>query len=261
MQRIELKIPGLSIVLLMIALLACLATSCATPEQKPEEITALLAGTYGIRLPGEAGPSRIMHLLLFRDRKAEMITTSPKGKAIFTETGQWDIQPEGSIILLLTGKEGRQYEKPVIIVFVLQEKGLEARAYDRDLWGGGEIVFERQPEIAGIVWYLQEIRYVDGRILRPDDPSQYSLVPGDDGTVVVQADCNQGKGTYILAGTSIAFRNMAYTRAACPPGSYAHQFVRALDAAATCGVVDSHLVIGMEMNSGVMRFVPARVVK
>ena len=261
MQRIAANVPGSSIVLLVITLLACLATGCATTEPKPEEIALLLTGTYGLRLPGDAGPSRVKHLRLSADYKAEMKTISFKGKAAATETGQWAVQPDGSIIVMLTGKEGRQYEKPIIVVFVLQEKGLEAMAYDRDVWGGGEIVFERQPEITGIVWLLQEIRYIDDKVVRPDDPSKYSLALTEDGAVTVQADCNQGAGTYILAGTSISFKNMAYTRAACPPGSRAYQYVRALDTAATCGMDDGHLLIGMGMNSGVMRFVPARVVK
>jgi len=248
-----------SIILLLIALIACLVTGCATPEPKPEEIASLLAGTYGVRLPGETGASRILHLSLSRDHQAVMKTLSHKGSISLTETGQWEVQPDGSIILLLTAKEGRRYDKPVIIVLVLQAKGLEARAYDRDVWGAGEIVFERQPEISGIVWYLQEIRYIDGRIIRPDDPANYSLAPAEDGTVAVRSDCNEGKGNYILSGASISFRNMAFTRAACAAGSYSNQYIRALDAAATCMHEDGYLSISMDMNSGVMRFVRGRI--
>jgi heat shock protein HslJ len=260
-QRIAAGEPRFWALLLMNALLACMAAGCATSAPKPQEIASLLAGTYGTRLPAETGPSRVMHLRLSADYKAELKTVSFKGKAAVTEKGQWEVQPDGSVIVMLTETGGRQYEKPMIVVFVLNRRGLEPINYDRSAWGSGEIVFERQPDIIGIVWHLQEIRYIEDTIVRPYDPSKYSFTLAEDGTVTVQADCNQGKGTYILAGTSISFRNMAFTRAACPPGSHAHQYVRALATAATCGVESGYLLISMEMNSGVMRFAPAQVVK
>jgi heat shock protein HslJ len=198
-----------------------------------------------------------MHLKLSSDRQAEMKTDFHKGGTAIIEAGQWEVQPDGSVMVMLTRRGDREYNKPLVMVFALNQQGLEAVIYDRTAWGGGGVVFERQPEITGVVWHLQEIRYIDDNVLIPDDPSQYTLALEEDGAAMVQADCNQGKGDYILAGSSISFRNMAYTRGACSPGSLSSQYVRGLDTAATCAVYDGYLLIITEMKS-VMKFLPVR---
>ncbi len=109
--------------------------------------------------------------------------------------------------------------------------------------------------ITGIVWQLDQIQYGDDTLLKPDDPARYSLELFPDGKAAVRADCNRGHGTYILSGSSLSLKILAYTRTACPPEPHEDRYKKALDQAASWMLRDLH--IAMALDSGILSFSPA----
>lgn len=65
-------------------------------------------------------------------------------------------------------------------------------------------------------------------LIRPDDPSRYTLRFGTDGKVTGTADCNSLNGSYTLSDKALQFGPLATTRMACPPGSRGEWFVKNL---------------------------------
>jgi len=111
--------------------------------------------------------------------------------------------------------------------------------------------------ITGIVWQLEQIQYGDDTLLKPDDPARYSLELSPDGGVSVGADCNRGHGTFLLDGSRLTLKVLAYTRAACPPESLDDRYRKALDQVATWMLRDGKLHLAMALDTGILSFAPA----
>ena len=76
-------------------------------------------------------------------------------------------------------------------------------------------------------WQLVKFQDSNGTIIKPDDPSKYTMTLDDKGHVAVRFDCNRGSGTWGTASKGeIHFGPMALTRAACPAGSLHDRLVR-----------------------------------
>jgi heat shock protein HslJ len=78
--------------------------------------------------------------------------------------------------------------------------------------------------LAGTSWRLVEFQSSDDAIgvVRPSDPSRFTMSLGTDGRVAMQLDCNRANGTWTATPSgpesgSFAFAALAVTRAACPP--------------------------------------------
>jgi para-nitrobenzyl esterase len=111
--------------------------------------------------------------------------------------------------------------------------------------------------IVGIVWQLDQIQYGDDTLVKPDDPARYTLELTPDGNASVRADCNRGRGTFVLNGSSLSLKILAYTRAACLPESLDDRYRKALDQAASWMLRDGKLHIAMALDSGILSFAPA----
>jgi heat shock protein HslJ len=88
-----------------------------------------------------------------------------------------------------------------------------------------------------------------------DKPENYTLEFKEDGSLLVQADCNRGRGKYSANGKSINLSNIALTRRGCPPGSLDGRFTRGLAAAQNFFFEGDALYIDMQADGGTMRFV------
>ena len=55
-----------------------------------------------------------------------------------------------------------------------------------------------RPTLTGVRWAWQTFQGGDGTIVRPDDPSQYTVEFLPDGTLAIQADCHHATGTYTV---------------------------------------------------------------
>jgi heat shock protein HslJ len=87
-----------------------------------------------------------------------------------------------------------------------------------------------------------------------EDPASYTLAFQEDGTVAIQADCNNAIGSYTVDGQSLTIEVGPMTMAACPPGSKSDDFVKYLGAAATTFFEGGDLFIDLMADGGTMRF-------
>lgn len=90
-----------------------------------------------------------------------------------------------------------------------------------------------------------------------DKPENYTLEFKEDGSLLVQADCNRGRGRYTVNGKSINLSNIALTRRGCPPGSLDGKFTRSLAAAQVYFFDKDALYLDMQADGGTLRFVRA----
>ena len=106
------------------------------------------------------------------------------------------------------------------------------------------------------VWLWQRTAYSDGQTVVCADPSKYTLAFLDRGLYGVQADCNQGSGSYTVDGAQLTLQPGPMTRAACPPGSQDTVFLRDQGQVATYLFDGENLVLNLRMDSGNMIFSP-----
>jgi para-nitrobenzyl esterase len=90
----------------------------------------------------------------------------------------------------------------------------------------------------------------------PADPALYTIQFDVDGSAVLRADCNRGRGTYTSADDgALKIGPAALTRAMCPPGSLDTKYLQQLNAAAHYFFRGDTLYVDLFADSGTMRFV------
>ena len=110
-----------------------------------------------------------------------------------------------------------------------------------------------------IRWELQRIAAGNGATT-PDDPSNYWFQLLPDGTVAIQADCNQGGGAYALAGSSLTFGDLVTTDLACGADSIGEEFARNLGyvvAFTRTTNAGDELVLDLMADGGQLFFAPS----
>jgi heat shock protein HslJ len=129
--------------------------------------------------------------------------------------------------------------------FVVQDYRLVPVAEEK---GGGE------PKITGTVWqWMQTLINNDTRTV-PAKPENYTVRFLENMNIDVKADCNQKGGTYSVDGQKLSIKLTTSRMAACEPGSLEDKFVRDLDAGAVFFFKDGNLYIGLNYDSGTMKF-------
>ncbi len=86
--------------------------------------------------------------------------------------------------------------------------------------------------LAGSSWRLVELQSNDDTIgvVRPRDPSRYTMTLGADGRASLRLDCNRAGGQWRSPTPGeITFTPLAMTRAACPEGSLDTRVARELE--------------------------------
>jgi len=112
--------------------------------------------------------------------------------------------------------------------------------------------------LAGTTWRLLQFEGGDGKILKPDDPSKYTIEFADDGRLAARVDCNRGRGTWKSGGSNqLSFGPMALTRAQCAPGSLHDQIVRQWSNIRSYVIRDGHLFLALMADGGIYEFEPA----
>ena len=91
-----------------------------------------------------------------------------------------------------------------------------------------------------------------------ETPANYVLSFEGDGTVLIQADCNNATGNYTTADGAISITVGPMTRAACPPDSRSDQFVKLLGNAARYSFKDGNLYIDLKADGGTLVFAPVK---
>ncbi len=108
--------------------------------------------------------------------------------------------------------------------------------------------------IVGVEWHFFKFEGGDDSQIFVDDPSRYLLLLNPDGTANVQADCNNGSGSYQLDGSSLTIDIVAVTRALCPPDSLSDDYLRLLGDVVTFVEKDDVLALNLMMDAGNMLF-------
>lgn len=129
--------------------------------------------------------------------------------------------------------------------------------------GGGRMTFDSggpapsagtagQPALAG-QWKWLETSGVDNS-LTVHDPDRYTIEFKPDGTVAIQADCNNAGGAFETDGSSLGIEIGMMTLAECAPGSLYNEFIQQLGAAESYTVRGDTLTIKLATAGGNMQF-------
>jgi para-nitrobenzyl esterase len=113
--------------------------------------------------------------------------------------------------------------------------------------------------LAGTSWQFVKFIGGDGKVLTPDDKSQYTLSFGADGRFNVRFDCNRGFGGWKSPGKNqIEFGAMGLTRAMCPAGSLHDHFVRQWPYVRSYVIRGGNLHLALMADGGIFEFEPLR---
>gem|GEM_PF-1371111 len=110
------------------------------------------------------------------------------------------------------------------------------------------------PALQGVTWVWQGFQGMDGTVVSPPDPADYTLAFLADDRLAVKADCNRGAGTWTVNGAEIDLTIDALTRAACPETSLSPVFVRDVDEVSSFVFRDGRLYLALPVDSGIHEF-------
>ena len=110
------------------------------------------------------------------------------------------------------------------------------------------------PELTGVQWKWAETKYSNDTEAVPPDPSHYTLMLNEDGSIAVRADCNRAGGTWKGEDSCIAITVTHSTMAMCPPESLDSVYLKDLARAAIYFFRDGNLYFDMPYDSGTMKF-------
>lgn len=111
-------------------------------------------------------------------------------------------------------------------------------------------------DLRNTVWQWESLQTPIEKIT-VSNPENYTLEFKEDGSLLVQADCNRGRGRYTVNGKSIALSNIALTRRGCPAGSLDNRFTRSLGGARIYFFENDALYIDMQADGGTLKFIKA----
>ncbi len=114
--------------------------------------------------------------------------------------------------------------------------------------------------LAGTSWQLVKVTGSDGKSVKPDDRSKYTLSFEPDGGVVARIDCNRGHATWKSeAPHQLALGPLALTRMMCPEGSMHDRVAADWGAVRSYAIKDGHLFLALMADGGTYEYeaVPA----
>ncbi len=115
------------------------------------------------------------------------------------------------------------------------------------------------PGLTNVTWELQQIQFNNGTQLVPDPPQNYTATFLEEGELIIQADCNRGRGNFTVEPDKrLNIMVGATTRAACPPGSISDEFLAALGQASGYFFRDGNLFIDLQADTGTIQFAADR---
>ncbi len=117
---------------------------------------------------------------------------------------------------------------------------------------------EAESELTGVTWQWTEFSDPVADAVVVENPEQYTLQFLPEGLIAVQADCNNGSGTYIVdeeGGIDIAVGAM--TLALCPAESLSDQFVQYINDVAAFSFDGADLLLDLPVDGGTLRFAAA----
>ena len=141
-------------------------------------------------------------------------------------------------------------------------QGATSYAFDPDgllLLHGDTGSLRLRPVLTGVLWAWQTFQGGDGTMVRPDDPSQYTVAFLPDGTLAIQADGQPATGTYAVDHSTIDLRIDGETGATSPPGSPTDRFLSDLDQVTSHVFRDGNLYLALPADAGILALAPVPV--
>jgi hypothetical protein len=101
-------------------------------------------GSYQATLPAADSAGRDMTLTLEASGVAELSTDYMNGQPPIIQSGSWQKQEDGSIVVALDQKDGQALANPVTITFWLSQGQLVSTIYDLSLFGSQGLRLQKQ---------------------------------------------------------------------------------------------------------------------
>ena len=95
---------------------------------------------------------------------------------------------------------------------------------------------------------------IGGQTVLAADPARYQINFADAGTMLVQADCNRGRGAYVLAAEGFTPGPISLTKMGCPADSQDRDFLAQLAGAKALLATGDRLRVELGENQGTMHF-------
>ena len=112
--------------------------------------------------------------------------------------------------------------------------------------------------LEGTSWQLVKFTGGDEKVLRPDDPAEYTVAFRAGGELTARIDCNRGQGTWKSPGPSaLELGPLALTRSICPPGSLHDRIVKDWGYVRSFVLKDGHLFLSLMADAGIYELEPA----
>jgi heat shock protein HslJ len=108
--------------------------------------------------------------------------------------------------------------------------------------------------LIGAEWQWLGTRYGNDTEAIPVEPARYRFRLEPNGSLQVQADCNNMRGRYRLEGRAITLEITHSGLAECEAGSLEGVFLRDLSAAAVYFIRDGKLYLDLKYDTGTMEF-------
>jgi heat shock protein HslJ len=247
-------------VALLLLLGALLPTTEATPTPAEPAIPPLVwelvawTGADGAKTEIQ-DPSRYTVQFLPDGQLLAKFDCNQGGGGYTASEGQLELTPMRTTLMLCEpDSQGKTFQ------VILQS----ATSYELDpdgflLLRGDKGELRLRPALTGVLWEWQEFQGSDDTIVRPDDPTHYTVEFLPEPKMAIRADCNRAVGDYAVDGPKIDLRVGGVTRAMCPPGSLMDRFLRDLDQVNSHVFRDGKLYLALPVDTGILEFTPVYV--
>jgi heat shock protein HslJ len=118
----------------------------------------------------------------------------------------------------------------------------------------GEAPRQSLDDLVGVEWRWSRFNDPVAGGLNVSNPEDYTLVLMDDGSVVVESDCNTGTGVYSVDGSNLTVRITKVTSDTCGENSLTTEFVDDLNSSSRFFLQDGNLFVDLRYDSGTMKF-------
>jgi heat shock protein HslJ len=251
--------------------LLCCALPCIPPALlAAQPATAIYRG----EAPTASGPGRRIELRLASNGAMTWLTDYRNNRAPVVSEGRWTAVTLEEIDLLIERTDGKAVASHTIRL-IRQGDTLRTTAASASEFGARGLTLTRAqqalppsaqglgaPTVGGAnpvggVWRWGGLLSATEKI-RVDNPERYTLELQAGGKALVRADCNRGTANWKSDGRGLQIKTGALTKAACPPGSLAGRYLKALEMAAGYRIRGDTLFLDLPGEGGTMTFVRAR---
>lgn len=118
------------------------------------------------------------------------------------------------------------------------------------------LAVETPPTLTATSWLWQQTQMNNDDLFRPAEPGNYHLRFLGDGTLAIQADCNQAQGRYEIEDHRLRIELGPTTLMGCGEASLGDRFLANLGGANGYFFQNGNLFIDLKFDSGTMKFSP-----